>query len=66
MRTSIPRTELMRIMGEGQFNAEAGLSIHSCPYSPTLDEATRIRAAAWIHGYAKAKRAIADRLKTTR
>ena len=52
----LSRREAVRILREGRAAAKAGRLVTACPYSPTGDATERVRVAAWVRGYTRAKR----------
>ena len=54
---TVSRVELVRQLRAGRAAALAGLLVTECPWSPNGDGDERLRAAAWVRGYARGKRA---------
>lgn len=52
----LTRTDAVALLREGRAAAKAGKSALACPYNPNGNATERMRVAAWMRGYARAKR----------
>jgi hypothetical protein len=53
----LTRQDAVLLLREGRAAAKAGKSALACPYNPNGDATERLRVAAWMRGYVRAKRA---------
>lgn len=51
----LDRAEAVRIMRAGAEAQRAGESVTVCPHSPSGDATERVKAAAWIRGFVRAR-----------